>query len=210
MLNIQQIRDIVFQIFSEKGYQKNNVAIKFPEPLEINIEQINDDISIDFKKTLPYISWQKFVRLSAYVNGFTLGKDSGVIKLKYLPDIKFLYEQTEEFINIFKPNFGSIDFSDIENEINLSFKDKARKKLAMQCLHYGAEWARIANSNIDIKNANTSEKQKLKKECSSFIKQNIENEAKYGSVVLSFILIYVLLPVVLKFIVERIFRKLFE
>ena len=37
-----------------------------------------------------------------------------------------------------------------------------------------------------------------------------EEEQKYGSVILTFILIYALLPVVLKFIVERIFKKLFS
>ena len=55
------------------------------------------------------------------------------------------------------------------------------------------------------------DKQKLKQQCKSFIRDNIKNEEeKFGSVVLTFILLYVLLPVVLKFIVERIFRKLFS
>ena len=210
MVNIQQIRYIVFQIFSEYGYKKNNVTIKFPQPLDINIQQVNEDISIDFQNSLPHISWKKIITLSAYINGFTFGKTSGTIKLKYLQDIKFSYEETQELMNMFEPNFGDIDFSDIQNEIDSTFKDDARKKLASRCLQYGAEWARIASRGCNLHDVNSSQKKELKKECSNFIKQNIQQEEKHGSIVLSFILIYVLLPVVLKFIVERIFRKLFE
>ena len=209
MVNIQQIRDIVFQIFSEYGYKKNNVTIKFPQPLNINITQINENISIDFENALPYISWKKLITLSAYINGFTFGQSSGTIKLKYLPDIKFSYEETQELMNMFEPNFGELDFSDIQNEINETFKDDARQKLASRCLQYGTEWARIASRGFNLQEVDDAQKKKLKKECSNFIKQNIQQEEKHGSVVLSFILIYVLLPVVLKFIVERIFRKLF-
>ena len=63
MINIQQIRDIVFQIFSEIGYKKNNVTVKFPEPLNIKIEKKDDDIIIDFANNLPYISWKKLITL---------------------------------------------------------------------------------------------------------------------------------------------------
>ncbi len=211
MINIQQIRDTIFQIFSDNGYNKNNVTVKFPQPLDIKVEQNGDDITIDFNSNLPYISWKKLIRLSAYINGFTLGKNSGTIKLKYLPDITFTYEQTQQFIsNMSEEKFGNIDFSDIQKEIDVKFGDEERKKLATKCLQYGAEWARIASQGCDFSCADALTIRKMKRECSNFIKDNIEKEKEYGSVILSFILIYVLLPVILKFIVERIFRKLFE
>ena len=113
--------------------------------------------------------------------------------------------------NMFENNYGSnIDFSDIEKEINTKFEDDSRKKLASRCLQYGTEWATIASRSSDFKLANIFQKKKMKQDCYNFIAENIKNEEKHGSVVLSFILIYVLLPVVLKFIVERIFRKLFS
>jgi hypothetical protein len=211
MINIQQIRDTIFQIFSEDGYVKNNVTVKFPELLNVSITKNDTDINIDFKESLPYISWKKLITLSAYINGFTLGETGGTIKLKYLPDITFSYEKTQEIMaNMLEENFGNVDFSDIESEINQNFKDEERKKLAQRCLQYGIEWSRIASQSCNFKCADENQKKLLKKECTNFIKQNILEEKKYGSVVLTFILVYVLLPVVLKFIVERIFRKLFS
>jgi hypothetical protein len=211
MIDIQQIRDIVIQIFSDFGYKKNNVTIKFPKPLNIKVEQENENISIDFKSNLPYISWKKLIRLSAYINGFTFGEKAGTIKLKYLPDITFSYESTQNFMSqIFEDNFGSLNLLDIEDEINSKFKDETRQKLAKKCLLYGNEWAKIASTSCDFKCLTETQKNKMKQECSDFIRENILEEEKRGSVVLTFILIYVLLPVILKFIVERIFRKLFE
>lgn len=206
-MDIKNIRDIVYQIFSDNGYVFNNMNIKFPQPLNIGITKKDDIISLDFTNDCPKISWKKFITLSAHVNGISLGKDGGTIKLRYLPDINFSYDKTQEQL------FGDrqYDFSSIEQEIATEFKDEARQKLATRCLHYGAEWATIAShSNYALSYATPKEQKILKQQCKDFIRDNVVNEERHGSAILTFILLYVFLPVILKFIVEKIFRKIFE
>lgn len=205
MINLKEIRDIVYQIFSESGYSVNNINIQFPQPLGIKVIKNEDKISLDFTDKVPKLSWKRFITLSAHINGVTLGETGGTLKLKYLPDINFSYEKTQQLI------FGQYnDFSDIENEITSQYKDEARQKLAQKCLQYGVEWATIANQNPNFSQSNVAEQRLLKQQCKNFIRDNIQEEEKHGSVILTFILLYVLLPVVLKFIVERIFNKIFN
>jgi len=205
MINLREIRDIIYQIFSESGYSVNNINIQFPQPLTVTATQKDDEVSLDFKNKSPKITWSRFISLSAYVNGVSLGKDGGTIKIKYLPDIDFNYDSVKEL------RFGqTIDFSDIEEEIFNQYSDDARQKLAQRCLQYGVEWAKIASQSSCFAQADKFEQEKLKSQCKNFIKDNIANEERHGSAILTFILLYVLLPVVLKFIVERLFRKLFN
>ncbi len=206
MIDLKNIRDIVYQIFSDSGYVFNSMNIKFPQPLNIKVTKNDDNISLDFVNDCPKISWKKIITLSAHVNGLSLGKDGGTIKLRYLPDINFSYDKTQEQL------FGNqYDFSSIEEDILKEYNDDARQKLAGRCLQYGAEWAKIAsNSNEAFSYATVREQRLLKEQCKDFIRDNIRNEERHGSAVLTFILLYVLLPVILKFIVEKIFRKIFE
>lgn len=205
MIDLKEIRDIIYKIFSETGYSIKNINIQFPQPLGIKITKKEDDISLDFVDQTPKISWKKIITLSSYVNGISLGPEGGVLKLKYLPDIRFSYDKTQELM------FGQvIDYSDIEKEIDLEYKDDERKKLANKCLQYGVEWVTIASSNESFGNSSVAEQRLLKEQCKEFIRENIKEEKSHGSAILTFILIYVLLPVVLKFIVERIFRKIFN
>lgn len=207
MIDLKQIRDIVYQIFSSAGYSINNMNIQFPQPLDIKITKKDESISLDFTSNIPKVSMKKFITISAYVKGLTLHPNGGTLKLRYLPDINFDYNQSKEAI------YGqSIDFSSIEQEILQEYKDDERKNLASRCLQYGHEWATIASQNPDFYSSSPINQRKLKQQCKNFIRNNIEDEEKnrYGSVILTFILIYVLLPVVLKFVVERIFKKLFN
>ena len=205
MINLKEIRDIVYQIFSDSGYSVKNINIQFPQPLSIKITKNEDKISLDFTDNTPKLSWKRFITLSANINGVALGEKGGTLKLKYLPDIDFSYEKTQELM------FGqAYDFSDIENEILSEYKDDERQKLATKCLQYGAEWTTIASQSAIFCNASFAEQRILKEQCKEFIKENIKQEEKHGSVILTFIFLYVLLPVVLKFIVERIFRKIFN
>lgn len=205
MINLKEIKDIVYQIFSDSGYSMNNINVQFPQLLDIKITKNKDNISLDFGDQTPKLSWKKFITLSAYVEGIILGEAGGTLKLKYLPDIDFSYEQTH------KSMLGSgYDFSGIESEIDKEYKDEARKKLATKCLQYGVEWAIIANQSSSFCNASFVEQRAFKEQCKDFIRENIKEEQKHGSVILTFILLYVLLPVVLKFIVEQIFKKIFN
>ena len=205
MIDLKHIRDIVYQIFSDSGYSINNVNIQFPQPLNIKITKDANSISLDFDNNVPKISWKRLITLSAYINGLALKENGGVLKLRYLPDIEFSYEKTQELM--FGQNFN---FSDISNEIDSQYKDEARKKLATKCLQYGVEWVTIASQNPTFGQSSLAEQRLLKEQCKDFIKDNIRGEKKHGSVVLTFILLYVLLPVVLKFIVDRIFKKIFN
>lgn len=205
-INIKQIRDIIYQIFSDNGYIFNNMNVRFPQPLNISITKTNDIISLDFIDKCPKVSLKKLITFTAHIQGLSLGSESGTIKLKYFPDINFSYERTQELL------YGdAYDFSEIEEEILSEYKDDARQKLAVKCLQYGREWATIASrGNPDFCMSSPKEQKELKRQCKEFIMENIKEEERYGSVVLTFILLYVLLPVILKFIVERIFRKIFN
>lgn len=204
MINLKDIKNIIDQIFSDLGYSINNVNIQFPQPLNIEITKEQDTISLDFVKNTPKISWKKFITLSARIDGIALHKSGGTLKLKYLPDVDFSYEAKQESL------FGMHNFEEIKESIYSEYNDDARQKLALRCLQYGTEWATIASQSSKFANASKDEQKLLKQQCKAFIRENIKNEEKHGSAILTFILIYVLLPVVLKFIVERIFRKLFS
>jgi hypothetical protein len=205
-IKIKQIRDIIYQIFSENGYLFNNMNVKFPQPLNISITKNNEDISLDFMDNCPKVSLRKIITFTAYINGLALGPESGVLKLKYFPDIKFSYDKTQELL------YGNpYDFSSIEQEILLEYQDEARQKLATKCLQYGREWATIASrGNPDFASSSPRQQKELKKQCKEFILENIREEERHGSVVLTFILLYVLLPVILKFILERLFNRMFS
>jgi len=207
MIPISQIKQIVDFIFSKDGYNIQNLNISFPQPLNIKIiKNNNEDIILSFTESLPKVSWNRLIKLSAWIQGISLGKNSGTLKLKYLPDINFNYEDDKKEVL-----FGShYDFSNIEKEINSTYQDDERKFLAHKCLHYASEWATIASQSCDFACSTYSEQKKLKQDCKNFVIENIRNEQKYGSVVITFLLLYVVLPVVLKFVLERIFQRLFS
>lgn len=210
---IQQIKDIANLIFSDGGYnvKDKNLNISFPQPLDIKVTKDGDDISVSFTNSLPKVSWKKLITLSTWIQGITFGKTGGVLKLKYLPDIKFLYDQDSQ--SIFS-SCETYDFSKIQDDIEKEYGDDVeRKKIANRCLHYASEWATIASQNgVNFSSCDNASRKKLKKECKEFVTSNIKNdpEVLYGSVILTFLLLYVVLPVVLKFILERIFRQLFN
>lgn len=206
---ISQIKQIVDFIFSKNGYDIKNLNISFPQPLDIKIvKDTSENIILSFTETFPKVTWKKFIKLSAYVQGLTLGKDSGTLKLKYLPDINFTYDDNSETL------FGkSLDFSDIQYQIDEEYSDEERNFLAKKCLHYAGEWANIASQGgMDFSSCDKYTQRQLKRDCKDFVIQNIkeDEELKYGSAVLTFLLLYVVLPVVLKFILERLFKKLFN
>lgn len=206
---ISQIKQIVDFIFSKNGYDIKNVNISFPQPLDIKIvKDTSENIILSFTESLPKVTWKKFIKLSAYVQGLTLGKLGGTLKLKYLPDINFTYDDNTEML------FGSsLNFSDIESQINSEYPDEERNFLAKKCLHYAGEWATIANQGgMDFSNCDKYTRRQLKRDCKDFVISNIkeDEEVRHGSVFLTFLLLYVVLPVILKFILERLFKKLFN
>lgn len=205
-LPIQEIRDIVELIFSQSGYNINNINLSFPHPLDIKIVRKNNDIILSFTGLLPKVTVKRFIKISAWVQGVDLGEKGGILRLKYLPDINFEYEQKESN-KLFGQN-NALDFSDIKKDIDLEYNDEERRILANKCLQYASEWATIA-SGQDLSKQNIK---KLKKECKNFVIDNIKQDSEMvaGSFILSFLLLYVVLPVILKFIIEKIFHRLFN
>lgn len=205
-IQLQQIRDIIYSIFSESGYSVNNLNIQLPHPLDIKIVRSEKEISLTFTESLPKVTWKKFISISARIIGVTLGETGGVLRLKYLPDIKFSYDQQPEQL------FGqSYNFTDIEREINAEYDDNERRTVAKKCLHYASEWAKIASKGCNFSETDAVTRKILKRECRDFVLENIKNdeEIRSGSVLLSFLFFYVVLPVILKFVLERLFKKLF-
>lgn len=206
---ISQIKQIVDFIFSKNGYDIKNLNISFPQPLDIKIvKDPSDNIILSFTESMPKVTWKKLIQLSTYVQGLTLGKSGGTLKLKYFPDINFTYEDNAETL------FGSaMNLDDIEQSINSEYVDEERNFLAKKCLHYAGEWATIANQGgMDFSSCDKYTQRQLKRDCKDFVTQNIKDdkELKCGSIILSFLLLYVVLPVVLKFVLERLFKKLFN
>lgn len=208
MLHIKEIKEIIDSIFSSVGYTVNNLNIQFPQPLDIKIvSNENKEISLDFTKSLPKLSWKRFINITAWVQGLSLGETSGVLKLKYLPDVKFSYDDHSKL-------FGhNPDLSDIESDIEYEYTDEDQKKLAKKCLHYANEWATISSqSGLVFSECSPRARKQLKQSCKKFVVDNIKNDKEIiaGSVILTFLLLYVVLPVVLKFVLERLFKKLFN
>lgn len=207
-IKLEQIRDIIYSVFSDAGYDIKNFNVQLPQTLDIKIVKPDaTNVTLTFTNNLPKVTWKKFIALSAKIVGITLGQNSGVLRLRYLPDIHFNYDSKTE--QLFATSY---DFNDIEQAIELEYGDEENKLLAKKCLHYASEWAKIASQGCDFSQADFATRKQLKKDCKSFVLENIKNdkELQCGSVILSFILLYVVLPVVLKFILERLFKKLFD
>jgi hypothetical protein len=210
-IQVQQIRDIVDAIFSKMGYNIKNFNIQFPHPLDIKIvRDEKNNIVLKFTESLPKVTWQKFITLTARISGISLGEKEGVLMLKYLPDVPFSYDDqsTESLFGQAAP----YDFSDIYGDINSEYQDEERKILANKCLHYASEWATIANQSGSLSDTTPCHRRNLKRDCKNFVMDNIKNdpEIQAGSVILTFLFFYVVLPVVLKFVLERLFKKLFS
>lgn len=208
MIKLQEIKDIIDSIFSSNGYTINNLNVQFPQPLDIKIVSKDDkEVSLDFTKSLPKVTWKRFISVTSWVQGISLGQTAGVLKLRYLPDIRFDYESGNKL-------FGqAFDISDIEQDIEKEFTGEDQKKIARKCLQYANEWATIASqSGLVFSQCSPKAKNQLKKSCKKFVTHNIRNDEEIvaGSVILTFLLLYVVLPVVLKFVLERLFKKLFS
>jgi hypothetical protein len=206
-MEISDIKNIVNQVFSDKGYSISSLTFFIPPLVNLQVKKSEKDLTINFTDSSPKVSWKKFITLSTYLHDITLGEKGGSIKLRYLPRISFTYGSTLSL-----ENFGSSNFDDIKQDIFQQYPDTERQKLALLCLQYGSEWATIASQSEGFYESTTSQKKHLKSECKKFIESNLKENSKtnHGSVILSIILLYVILPVVLKFVLERLFSKIFN
>jgi hypothetical protein len=210
VIPIQNVKKVLDLVFSSEGYSiKDNIKLFFPRPFSLNCNASdNGELTLDFLGSQPKVTFKKYLTLSAWIEGIVLKENGGTIKIKYLPDIDFTYEEKSKTEDVFNMPH---DFSDIYGEINFRYKDKERRLLAEKCLHYANEWATIACAGGLTKD-DFRTKSILKQNCKSYVLEAIKNDRdlKYGSIILTIILLYVVLPVILRWILERIFSKLAE
>lgn len=203
-LPIKHIKDILNQVFNDAGYTNQDINIKLPKDLDVKIEYKNNTFILSFTGKLPLISWKRLIVLSARIQGLELNETGGRLKIKYFPDIKFIYDEEN------KTQMEPLDFSDIAEDIKSQYPDEERQKIASLCLQYASEWATISYSSGLTKDDFRKNSRQLKRECYNFVKESVVRERDSGSVIISFILIYVILPIILKWIIEKIFRRLVD
>lgn len=208
---INQIKDIIYSVFSDEGYNVKNFSIQLPKLLDAKISLDNDNnFNLEFaNNNLPKVSWKKIITFSGWIEKIMLGKTSGSLKLKYLPAINFSYDNEPELFGSTSQRF---DFSDIERDIDNQYGDQERKKIAQRCLQYATEWTTIASqSGEDFTRCTPRKQRKLKNECREFVIDNFKRNNEFGaSPILLFLLFFVVLPVVLRFVLEKLFKKLFS
>jgi len=211
MIDLAQIETILNSIFKD-GFDINGTKVACESPAQITVSSIDTDhIAIDFSNNLPKATVKKIISLSLYVEGIVFKKDSGTIRIKHFPDINFDYAPKSKAVGAYE--IDDVDFSSIETEIGQQYDDENRKKLAGKCLQYAREWATIANyGGVSFKDCNFAEQQSMKRQCQSFVKESLMNdeEIKYGSIILTFVLLHIILPIIIKWIVERVFKRLFS
>jgi|LakMenEpi03Aug12_release.lakeMendotaPanAssembly.Ray.scaffolds.fasta_scaffold01072_79 hypothetical protein len=211
MIDLTQIETMLNSIFND-GFDLNGTKVACKSPAQITVSSVDADyITIDFNNNLPRATVKKIISLSLDIEGVIFKKDSGTIRLRHFPDINFDYVKESKAVGAYE--IDSVDFADIEAEIGQQYDDENRKKLADKCLQYAKEWATIANyGGVSFKDCNFAEQQSMKRQCQSFVKESLMNdeEIKYGSIILTFILLQIILPIIIKWIVERVFKRLFN
>lgn len=87
----EEIYEQIRSIFSKDGLNNGAFNIKVKDEISIDITCEEDRIDIDFTESedLPELT----VKIAnAKIDGITLGKKGGKIRLKSLPDLPFLYK----------------------------------------------------------------------------------------------------------------------
>ena len=87
----EEIYEQIRSIFSKDGLNNGAFNIKVKDEISIDITCEEDRINIDFTESedLPELT----VKIAnAKIDGITLGKRGGKIRLKSLPDLPFLYK----------------------------------------------------------------------------------------------------------------------
>ena len=205
----KEISEVLFKIFSDEGYKVNGFTIQSKSPLVANTYSDENKTSIKFGNNHPRVSIKRLITLYAYIEEIVLGKTGGSIKLRNFPDINFSYEKS--LLSFFEQNFHSHE--DLYNEIEAAYSDPTKKKIAHKCLQYGTEWATIVSQSGGFCGLDGQSKQELKSQCLKFVIDNVrkdfEKEKKYGSVILTYLLVFIIIPAVAKFIITRLLEKYF-
>lgn len=206
-MNPEDLKKTLNNIFSPNGFILNGYNIKCNTPLDVKIENKDSSILITFNKNTPVASIKKIITLSVNVEQICLDNTGGYIKFKYFPAIKFSYDK------VFGEDYKQLNLDPIYLDIDNTYANKQHREIAKMCLRFTNEWATICQaSGVDFGNADAPTRRKLRKQCYSFVEENVhkEVEKEYGSVVLTFIFMYVVLPMIIKWIIAKILSRLYS
>tara|TARA_B100000497_G_scaffold125878_1_gene163325 strand:+ start:803 stop:1417 length:615 start_codon:yes stop_codon:yes gene_type:complete len=201
----KEAKELLSNMFSEDGGQINGVNIRVESPISFVVSQSEDNsIFIDFPKQKPTASIKRLITISLSVKSVLLKEKHAVLEFKNFPKIPMSYEGF----------FGAIplvDISSIQKEISHKYSGK-KEKIANLCLFYADEWAKISSQATCFSSTSCAEKRVLRKQCIDFVTENVKKdmEQRYGSVILTYLLVFIIIPTVCKFIVYKLLEKYFD
>ncbi len=202
----KEAKELISSLFTEEGAEINGIKISAESPLKFDIVKNKDEsIVINFIDNKPKASVKKIFTISAVVNSITLKDEHGFFELKNFPSIPFPYD------GFFSSSADGENISSIQKMIDVKYCGE-KKKIANLCLFYANEWAKISSQATCFKTATAKDKRKLNKQCIDFVTHNVKKEMqkKYGSVILTYLLVFIIIPTVCKFIVYKLLEKYFD
>ena len=205
----KEISEVLFSIFSDDGYTVNGFKIKSESPLISTVENKDNKVTISFGKNLPRAEITRIITLYAYIEQLVFGEEGGTVRIKNFPDISFGYDKSSIFNFLDQLTYAGQ--CDIEDEIEKKYSDDTRRKIAKECLQYATEWATIVSQSGGFSNVGSAKKKELKNQCYDFVVENVRRDAdeKYGSVILTYLLVFIIIPAVARFIIVRLLEKYF-
>lgn len=207
----KEISEVLFKIFSDEGFAVNGIKVKSESPLTANINSENGRTTISFGNNFPRAEITKIITLYAYIEELIFEKEGGTIRLRNFPDISFGYGKS--LLREFLDHITFADQNDFADCIEQKYSDPTKRKIATDCLQYANEWATIVSQSGGFCGINSSDKIALKKQCQDFVVDNVRRNArekKYGSVVLTYLLVFIIIPAVARFIIVKLLDKYFD
>lgn len=206
----KEISEVLFKIFSDEGFSVNGFKIKSESPLIANVYNEGETTTISFGTNYPRAEVTRLITLYAYIEQLVFRKEGGTVRLKNFPDISFGYDKSS--ILNFLDHLTYAGECEVEKEIEEKYSDDTRRKIAKDCLQYATEWATIVSQSGGFCKAGPAKKKELKRQCYDFVVENVRknaNEKKYGSVILTYLLVFIIIPAVARFIIVRLLEKYF-
>jgi len=206
----KEISEVLFKIFSDEGFSVSGFKIKSESPLIANVYNEDETTTISFGTNYPRAEITRLITLYAYIEQLVFRKEGGTVRLKNFPDISFGYDKSS--ILNFLDHLTYAGECEIEKEIEEKYSDDTRRKIAKDCLQYATEWATIVSQSGGFSGAGPAKRKELKRQCYDFVVENVRkeaNEKKYGSVILTYLLVFIIIPAVARFIIVRLLEKYF-
>jgi len=208
----REISESLFKIFSKDGLELKGFKIKVKSPMIATVKHEDNEVKIVFDENLPRAEVKKFITFYAYVEQIVFGENGGSIRLKNFPDLHFGYD-SNGISSVIQATLFSEDF-EMERLIDATYQEGTRRKIARDALHYAKHWATIVSQVGVFSELDESEKKytgrELKAQCYSFVVENLRrnnDEGRYGSAILTYILVFIIIPAIAKFIVNKLLEK---